>query len=190
MRRCPDCVGWRWAGRNGRHAYGSINASHRTDNPHQDPHVRRVGQQEQDQRRPAPRRPQAKNTPLLNQDQRLAWTKELLGGDAGSLPIASPAHCCCSTPNPLVSIVLMRIVALPTAAVVIVTDQTRIPAQPAQPSNRRRHDRQPTAIPRPPCRQAPRTPHHDAEAAHPGHQLARSTQLRAAETSSPRYPLP
>jgi hypothetical protein len=64
---------------------------------------------------------QAKNTRLLTQDQRLAWMKELLDGDAESLPYRVAGTLLLLYAQPL-----MRIVSLPTAAVVIDTDQTRI----------------------------------------------------------------
>jgi hypothetical protein len=64
---------------------------------------------------------QAKNTRLLTQDQRLAWIEELLDGDAESLQYRVAGTLLLLYAQPL-----MRIVALPTAAVVIDTDQTRI----------------------------------------------------------------
>jgi hypothetical protein len=63
--------------------------------------------------------PQAKGTRLLTQDQRLAWIKELLHGDAESLPYRVAGTLLLLYAQPLA-----KIVALPTAAIVIDTDQT------------------------------------------------------------------
>lgn len=63
----------------------------------------------------------AKNTHLLTRGQRLAWINELLDGDPESLRyrVAGPLLLLYAQP-------LVKIVALPTAAVVIDTDQTLI----------------------------------------------------------------
>jgi hypothetical protein len=63
----------------------------------------------------------AKNTRLLTQDQRLAWIKELLDGDAESLSYRVAGTLLLLYAQPLT-----RIVALPTAAIVIDTEETRI----------------------------------------------------------------
>jgi hypothetical protein len=64
---------------------------------------------------------QAKGTRLLTQDQRLAWIRELLDGDTESLHYRVAGTLLLLYAQPLV-----KIVALPTAAVVIDTDQTLI----------------------------------------------------------------
>ena len=58
--------------------------------------------------------PQTKSTRLLTQDQRLAWVKELLTGDMESLPYRVAGTLLLLYAQPL-----MKIVALPTAAIVI-----------------------------------------------------------------------
>jgi hypothetical protein len=63
----------------------------------------------------------AKSTHLLNQEQRLAWINELLDGDTESLQYRVAGTLLLLYAQPLT-----RIVALPTAAVVIDTQQTRI----------------------------------------------------------------
>jgi hypothetical protein len=65
--------------------------------------------------------PQAKSTRLLTQDQRLAWVKELLTGDMESLPYRVAGTLLLLYAQPL-----MKIVALPTAAIVIAPLETRI----------------------------------------------------------------
>ena len=41
---------------------------------------------------------QAKTTPTITQERRLAWIKELLTGDSAAFPTGSPASCCCFRP--------------------------------------------------------------------------------------------
>ncbi|OBB74464.1 recombinase XerD [Mycobacterium sp. 852014-52144_SCH5372336] len=65
--------------------------------------------------------PHAKNTRLLTQDQRLAWIRELLIGDTESLPYRIAGTLLLLYAQPL-----MKIVALPTAAITINQRQTRI----------------------------------------------------------------
>ncbi|QEN17586.1 recombinase XerD (plasmid) [Mycolicibacterium sp. ELW1] len=65
--------------------------------------------------------PPARSSRLLTQDQRLAWIKELLDGDAESLSYRVAGTLLLLYAQPLT-----RIVALPTAAVVIDTEGTRI----------------------------------------------------------------
>ena len=56
----------------------------------------------------------ARSSRLLTQDQRLAWVKELLTGDMESLPYRVAGTLLLLYAQPL-----MKIVALPTAAIVI-----------------------------------------------------------------------
>ena len=65
--------------------------------------------------------PQTKSTRLLTQDQRLAWVKELLTGDMESLPYRVAGTLLLLYAQPL-----MKIVALPTSAIVIAPLETRI----------------------------------------------------------------
>ena len=64
---------------------------------------------------------EAKTTRTLTQDQRLGWIKELLTGDAESLPYRVAGTLLLLYAQPLV-----RIAALPTSAVVIAPTETRI----------------------------------------------------------------
>ena len=64
---------------------------------------------------------EAKTTRTLTQDQRLGWIKELLTGDAESLPYRVAGTLLLLYAQPLV-----RIAALPTSAVVITPTETRI----------------------------------------------------------------
>ncbi len=115
--------------------------------------------------RPSPPR-QAKTTRTLTQDQRLAWIKELLTGDAESLPYRVAGTLLLLYAQPLV---------LTTTAIVVTAHETRISlgTEPvpvpepfagmlthhlhnlAQSAHRRRHDRHTVALPRPSPRQAP-----------------------------------
>ena len=70
--------------------------------------------------RPSPPR-QAKTTRTLTQDQRLAWIKELLTGDAESLP-----YRVAGTLLLLYAQSLVRIAALKTTAIVVTPHETRI----------------------------------------------------------------
>jgi hypothetical protein len=65
--------------------------------------------------------PPASSSRLLTQDQRLAWVKELLTGDMESLPYRVAGTLLLLYAQPL-----MKIVALPTAAIVIALGETRI----------------------------------------------------------------
>jgi hypothetical protein len=65
--------------------------------------------------------PQAKDARLLTQDQRLAWIKELLRGDTESLPYRVAGTLLLLYAQPVA-----KIVALPTAAIVIAVGETRI----------------------------------------------------------------
>lgn len=64
---------------------------------------------------------QAKSTRLLTQDQRLTWIKELLTGDVDSLPYRVAGTLLLLYAQPLI-----RIVALPTTAIVVAPQETRI----------------------------------------------------------------
>lgn len=64
---------------------------------------------------------QAKTTRTLTQDQRLAWLKELLGGDADTLPYRLAGMLLLLYAQPLV-----RVAALPTAAIVVTPHELRI----------------------------------------------------------------
>jgi hypothetical protein len=128
--------------------------------------------------------PQAKSTRLLTQDQRLAWIKELLTGDMESLPYRVAGTLLLLYAQPL-----MKIVALPTTAIDIATDEKRIslgaePVPVPEPFagmlKHHLHNRpnlrtaggmvaNPWLFPGPPRRQAPRSPHHDDGAAHSGY---------------------
>jgi hypothetical protein len=121
---------------------------------------------------------------LLTQDQRLAWVKELLTGDVESLPYRVAGTLLLLYAQPLI-----RIVALPTTGIVVIPDETRVSlgAEPvpvpepfASMIKHHLHNRpnlrtaggmvaNPWLFPRPPCRQAPRSPHHDDGAAHSGY---------------------
>ena len=88
--------------------------SHRTDNPHQ---IRTfVVWTNKSKINTALHldAPQAKSSRLLTQDQLLAWVKELLTGDMESLPYRVAGTLLLLYAQPL-----MKIVALPTAAIVI-----------------------------------------------------------------------
>lgn len=65
--------------------------------------------------------PQPKGTRLLTQDHRLAWIKALLHGDAESLPYRVAGTLLLLYAQPVA-----KIVALPTAAIVIAAGETRI----------------------------------------------------------------
>ncbi len=64
--------------------------------------------------------PQARSTCVLTQDQRLTWVKKLLTGDVESLPYRVAGTLL------LYAHPLMKLVALPTAAIVITPNETRI----------------------------------------------------------------
>lgn len=64
---------------------------------------------------------QAKTTRTLTQDQRLAWLKELLGGDADTLPYRLAGTLLLLYAQPLV-----RVAALPTTAIVVTPHELRI----------------------------------------------------------------
>ena len=65
--------------------------------------------------------PQARSSRLLTQDQRLAWIKGLLTDDIESLPYRVAGTLLLLYAQPLI-----RIVALPTAAIVVAPHETRI----------------------------------------------------------------
>ncbi len=64
---------------------------------------------------------QAKTTPTLTQDQRLAWLKELLRGDADTLPYRLAGTLLLLYAQPLV-----RVAGLPTTAIVVTPHELRI----------------------------------------------------------------
>ena len=65
--------------------------------------------------------PHARSSRLLTRDQRLTWVKKLLTGDVESLPYRVAGTLLLLYAQPL-----MKIVALPTAAIVIAPNETRI----------------------------------------------------------------
>ena len=92
------------------------------DYPASDPHLLRLGQEKQDQHGGADRSPTSQEPHAsLTQEQRLAWLKELLTGDAESLPYRVAGTLLLLYAQPLV-----RVAALPTSAVVLTRRETRI----------------------------------------------------------------